>query len=454
MPAAGGPGLTAGAGRLRPRPVLAVPVRAADGRPLLAPLRTALTGTGPAVAPHPAGSPPQPLLTADLTAAEDDPTDPTVAVVGTTGSTGAPRAVLLPASAVRASATATAERLGTSGTWLLAVPAHTVAGVMVCVRSLLAGTEPEVVDLDGGFRPAAFAAAGRRVLRRSAGAVLTSLVPTQLRRLLDATGEDGLAAREVLSRLDAVLVGGAALDGLTRERAVDAGVRVVETYGMTETCGGCVYDGRPLTGVDVALEPGPGDGGRVVVSGTVVARGYRQPTDPAGATADRGDGFAGGPRRFRTGDRGRWVDGRLHVLGRLDDVVVCGGTNVSLDAVARAARGVAGVTDAVAVGVPDEEWGTVVGLVVAAAEGHDRGAGLRAAVAETVRHEVGRAATPRRVLVAGALPLAGVGKPDRAAALGLLLDAPADETAPRAMGDHGSTVGTVPAGVATEGRQP
>ncbi|MFC5380823.1 AMP-binding protein [Aquipuribacter nitratireducens] len=424
------------------RAVLTVPVTGADGRPLLDPLRDALCGAGPAVLPRAGTAPVPPWLIEPLAADEDDPRDPTAALVTTTGSTGAPRAVLLPASALLASAAATHDHLGGSGRWLLAVPAHTVAGVMVLVRSLVAGTTPVALDLTDGFDPARFAAAAETLGGRQRR--YTSLVPTQLRRLLVAPGRAGREARAALVSFDAVLVGGAALDAGTRERAEALGVGVVETYGMTETCGGCVYDGTALPGVRVDVEPPLG---RVVVSGPVVARGYRR--DPAapggdhGAPDAAGGGFGddvvpGGPRCFRTTDRAVVEGGRLRVLGRLDDVVVCGGTNVALDAVAAAARTVPGVTDALAVGLPDDSWGTVVGLVlVPDDDGATREVMPRAVTA--VRDRVGRAATPHRVVLVDALPVAGVGKPDRAAAVRLLAAAgAAPRTTPDAgMGDHG-----------------
>ena len=187
-------------------------------------------------------------------------------LVATSGSTGRPRLVVLPPAALRASAEATAARLGGPGRWLLALPADHVAGVQVVVRALLAGAAPVVQDLRDGFRPDGFAAATARL---GPGRRYTSLVPTQLLRLLDAGG----AALDALLGYDAVLVGGAALDAGLRARAEAAGVRVVATYGMTETAGGCVYDGVPLDGVRIRLD-GPATG-RPIVS---AARRWRPAT--------------------------------------------------------------------------------------------------------------------------------------------------------------------------------
>jgi O-succinylbenzoic acid--CoA ligase len=364
-----------------------------------------------------------------LAECDDDPHDPTAAIVRTSGSTGTPKAVLLQASALLASASAAHDQLGGPGTWVLALPCSSVAGLMVLVRSLVAQTPPEVCDLSQGFVPASFAAAVKRCRspRR-----YTALVPTQLRRLLDADG----TAVEALQALDAVLVGGAALPPRLRERAAQAGVRVVSTYGMTETCGGCVYDGTPLDGVDVRV----GASGRVSLGGPVVARGYL--AEPLSlkdhvshaehvslatlmraeqvGPAERASAFslgADGVRWFTTADAGTWDGQRLDVHGRLDDVVVTGGVNVAPLAVENALQALTGVEQAVVVGVPDEEWGYRVVAAVVAEPG-----GTPPSLSETrehVRHVVGPAAAPRQLIVLSSMPLLATGKPDRGAVLRL-----------------------------------
>jgi O-succinylbenzoic acid--CoA ligase len=379
---------------------------------LLPALRQALSGDGDPVLPHPAGRPPAPELGAGepLGPGEDDEHDPTVVVVPTSGSSGAPKGVLLGAAALLASASATHDRLGGPGRWLLALPPQHVAGVQVLVRSLVARTEPGVLDLADGFTPAGFARAARALTgtRR-----YTALVPTQLVRLLDDRSDgrvdgqvdgqaDGLAE---LARFDAVLVGGSATPSPVLERARAAGVRIVTTYGASETCGGCVYDGVPLDGVRVELEEGTG---RVRLGGPTLARGYRGgDADGAFITDDEG------ARWWRTADAGRWDAGRLRVLGRLDDAVLTGGATVMPAAVEAALLALPGVAEAVVVGVPDDEWGSrVVAAVVPVA-------GAAAPSLDLVRAHVAAAvapyAAPRQLIVLGALPLVGVGKPDRAA---------------------------------------
>jgi o-succinylbenzoate---CoA ligase len=328
----------------------------------------------------------------------------TAVVITTSGSTGEPKLVALSGAALRASARATEARLGGPGRWLLALPAEHVAGVQVIVRALSAGAPPVVMDLRAGFRPDAFAAATATL---GPGRRYTSLVPTQLRRILDAEG----AVVAALRSYAAVLVGGAALDPATRERALNAGVRVVTTYGMSETAGGCVYDGVPLDGVTVELD----EDGRILLGGPTLASGYLHPdgdrADTRGAEGEGtgvGSAFAGG--RFPTGDLGRWRDGRLEVLGRADDVIVTGGEKVAPAAVERVLAAQPGVRAACVVGLPDAEWGQVVAAAVVW-----EGPTSDAALQEAVRIALGRAAVPRQLVAVPELPLRGIGKPDRAA---------------------------------------
>ena len=348
---------------------------------LLPALAAALDG-GPAVVPE---------VAAEVLAAlrPDEPLEhPDVAlVVPTSGSTGEPKGVLLPAAALRASALATAERLGGHAQWLLALPPTHVAGLQVLVRSLLAGTTPVVLPA-GPFEAGAFAAATAALTgpRRC-----VSLVPTQLRRLLEGAGLDALRA------YDAVLLGGAASPAPLLERAREAGVRVVTTYGMSETSGGCVYDGVPLDGVRVSV-----DGGRVRLGGPVVARGYRLRPDLTAAAFD-GDVFT-------TSDLGRLDGPVLTVLGRADDVVVSGGVNVAPLAVEAALERHPGVVEAAVTGVPDEEWGSrVVALVVL------RAPLTLAQAREHVALTLPRAWAPRELREVETLPLLASGKLDRAA---------------------------------------
>jgi O-succinylbenzoic acid--CoA ligase len=358
--------------------------------PLFRALSAALDG-GPTVLPLSAEDPGAPALLAAME--PDSPMEPdTAVIIATSGSTGAPKGVLLSASALTASATATHDRLGGPGHWLLATPAHYIGGLQVLVRSLLAGTTPAVLP-GGGFRAEDFAAAAAPVLAAD-GPRYTALVPTQLTRLLDAGGPGLDAARA----FDAIVVGAAATSSKLRERAAEAGVSIVPAYGMSETASGCVYDGFPLDGVDVDLD----EEGRIRLSGPVLAHGYRlQPELTA-------ESFVDG--RFTTSDQGRiHPDGRVDVLGRIDDVINTGGVKVPASTVERALAAQPGVREACVVGLPDVEWGeAVVAMVVPDGTTPDVDT-LRAAV----RAEVGAAATPKRVEFVTALPLRGPGKIDR-----------------------------------------
>ncbi|HEY5821313.1 MAG TPA: AMP-binding protein [Propionibacteriaceae bacterium] len=345
---------------------------------------------GPAFAPLPPDPAERERVVAMLrpSAAVEEP-DAAV-IVATSGSTGRPKGVVLSRAALLASATATHERLGGPGDWALALPTHYVAGLMVQVRAVAGGTRVHVVRPDLSDLPAA--------LPRLHGRRYLSLVPTQLRRALEIP-----SVATALSDFDAVLLGGAAADPALLEHARDAGVRIVTTYGMSETCGGCVYDGSPLTGVGVEI----GDKGRIVIGGPTVFTGYRQQPELTAATLDGG--------RLVTHDRGRWRGDRLEVLGRVDEVVITGGLNVDLAEVERYARTWPALTggELVVLGRADPEWGTVVVAVSDVEVGLD---GLR----EFLRNALPAYAAPRELIRIDPLPRTSSGKIDREALRSLL----------------------------------
>jgi o-succinylbenzoate---CoA ligase len=329
----------------------------------------------------------------------------TALVVATSGSTGDPKGVLLGHEALRASTEASCARLGCvpGDRWLLALPVHHVAGLQVLARARALGTEA-VLPADASLEALAAADADH-----------VSLVPTQLARLLDA-GAD-------LSRFRTILLGGARPSSTLLGRAVMSGARVVVSYGMTETCGGCVYDGVPLDGVEVDIAGGEGaagggpgggpgggsgggpGGGPVRLRGPMLAAGYRIGGEDRPAVD--ADGW------FTTGDLGRVVDGRLEVLGRADDVVISGGENVPAAAVAARLREHPGVADAAVTSRADPEWGqTVVAVVVARDPVHPPHLDdLR----DHVRATHPPAYAPRHLVVVDELPRDGMGKVPRAA---------------------------------------
>ena len=360
-------------------------------------------------------------------------------ILRTSGSTtGTGRLIAMSAAALVASARATHARLGGPGTWLLPLPAHHVAGLQILIRSLEAGTEPVVVDTSAGFSPTALADAldsARLSTGAAASRLYVSLVPTQLVRVL----QDPVAGR-ALSDADAVLLGGAAADPALLARARTAGVTVVTTYGMSETGGGCVYNGRPLAGVEVAIQDPDAEGaGRILLSGPVLAEGYlrpsgRRPADSPGGRPDDGEGFhrSGGKRILATSDRGRLhPDGRLEVLGRLDDVIITGGVKVEPRRVEEALTAIDGVAEACVVGLPDEKWGSrvVAAAVLEPGRQRDRWPGWDgAALREAVRARLDGAHAPKRVVVLEALPLRPSGKVDRRRVARLLAAAATDVT--------------------------
>jgi acyl-CoA synthetase (AMP-forming)/AMP-acid ligase II len=403
----------------RPLHAVVLPPSAAAG-PFLDAVSAALDGTGPAILPLDPGLPaarlrelldafaPTAIQTPEGTqqgpaarAASPPPSRPglppgTAAVIVTSGSTGPPKGVALSAAALRASAAGSLARIGArpGQRWLCCLPAFHVAGLQVLVRSLLAGTVPlvsERVDADV-IEQVAAAAPGAHV----------SLVPTQLRRLLDA----GAPLRE----LGTILLGGAAPPAGLVDQAVAAGARVVTTYGMSETCGGCVYDGRPLDGVRVRT----GDGGLIQIAGPVLFSGYW----PAGGGARLPGGRPGSEAAaggwFTTSDLGELdAGGRLTVRGRADDVINTGGEKVLPGEVEAVLGTITGVRDVVVVGTPDPEWGELVTAIVVPADPAappDLGR-LRAGA----RDRLPGYAAPRGLVLMPEIPLLASGKPDRRA---------------------------------------
>ena len=393
----------------RPLHALLLPPATAAGR-LLDALAAALDGSGPAILPldprlpaahlgalleaftpaavetpagterwHSAGHGPPPGP-----AGGDGKVPADVAVViATSGSTGEPKGVQLPASALLHSARASLAAIGAGAgeRWLCPLPVSHIAGLGVLVRSLVAGTTPVVTErLDPAGTDLA-----------ALGCAHVSLVPTQLRRLL-AAGADVAALRTIL-------LGGAAIPAWLLASARAAGARVVTTYGMSETCGGCVYDGVPLAGVSVRT----GTGGRIEIAGPTLFSGYR------GRPGLTGRAMAGG--WFVTSDLGSLDDaGRLTVHGRADEMINTGGEKVAPAEVAAALETCPAVREAVVIGEPDEEWGERVTAIVVPADPAappDLGA-LRAAVTRRMPHF----AAPRALVLVAEVPLLASGKPD------------------------------------------
>lgn len=302
------------------------------------------------------------------------------AVVATSGTTGEPKGVELTWAGLQASAGAVSAAVGAgpADRWLCCLPLQGVGGLSVVARSLVSGVPMDVV---GRFDAAAL---------ESPGATLVSLVPTQLSRALGA-GAD-------LARFRRILVGGAPVPDELRRQAEAAGARVTATYGLSETWGGVVHDGRPLSGVQIRL----GSNEEILVRGAVVMRGYRRRPDLTGAVLDA-DGW------LRTGDVGAWTDdGALRVVDRLDDLVITGGVNVSPTEVECVLEAHPAVADVGVAGAPDPEWGQRVVAYVVPADPADPPTltELRAFAAE----RLAPAKLPREVVVVAAVPRTAGGK--------------------------------------------
>jgi O-succinylbenzoic acid--CoA ligase len=329
---------------------------------------------------------PEPVTSALLAEMRPDvPIDDDVAlVIPTSGSTGTPKGAQLSRDALAASARATHERIGREpgDRWLSCLPWQHIGGIQVMLRARLLGIPLVVHERFNVDRVAA------------ADATLTSLVPTQLSRLLDA-GVD-------LSRFRVILLGGAAAPPALLARAAAADAHVVTTYGMSETSGGCVYDGWPLDGVELrtAID------GRIEIRGPMLMSGYRLRPDLDAAVFH--DGW------LVTADIGeRSPDGRWHVVGRADDVIITGGENVSTDAVSAVLAGHPDLTDVAVAGVDDPDWGQRVVAVVVLRD---------PAVVPSLEDLRGwcgdrlpAAARPHGLVVVAAIPRLASGKPDRLA---------------------------------------
>jgi O-succinylbenzoic acid--CoA ligase len=369
---------------------------------LLGPLAAALDGTGPAIAPLDPALPqarlrqlvaelaPDAVVTsggiarADRTApgrARAPGADPgTAVVIVTSGSTGTPKGVELSAAALTHSARASLDRIGAGpgARWLCCLPVTHIAGIQVLVRSLLGGTSPVMCER---LTPE---------VARASGGMYVSVVPTQLRRLLS----DGASLRPFRK----ILLGGAGAPARLLEEAGQAGGSVVTTYGMSETCGGCVYDGAPLDGVRISV-----DDALIRIAGPVLFSGYRLRPDATAAALRDG--------AFTTSDFGSiGPSGLLTVRGRADDVINTGGEKVVGGEVAAALEACSEVRAAVVVGRPDPEWGERVTAVVVPADP------AMPPDLEFLRAHVRRTlpawAAPRELVLVEELPLLPSGKPD------------------------------------------
>lgn len=378
---------------------------------------------------------------------------PIALVVGTSGSTGTPKRTALTARALAASAVATERFFGSNSDaasqWLLALPAHYIAGAQVLARSVLAGTAPVIarsVIEPVHFSPEVLLQA---VERMSSARRFISLVPTQLHKLLESADADphlGAEIHEALGSFTGILLGGAPASADLLAAATALGLNTVTTYGSAETAGGCVYSGSVLPGVRVELVPEegmpavpdiegkPAQVGRIWISGAHLASGY---IGDAARTAEHFFTSADGTRWYRTDDYGllspandpnsaaHGNEQRLQVLGRSDDVLISGGVKISARAVAAVLEEHPAVREACVVGLPDARWGTAIAAAVtlvpsagaAAAPTENRPAlneELSALLRAHCAEKLGAPAAPKQLSILPDFPLTSTGKPDRA----------------------------------------
>ncbi|MFW7396171.1 AMP-binding protein [Rothia mucilaginosa] len=377
----------------------------------------------------------------------DAAAEPIALVVGTSGSTGTPKRTALTARALAASASATERFFGSNSDaasqWLLALPAHYIAGAQVLARSVLAGTAPVIarsVIEPVHFSPEVFLQA---VERMSSARRFISLVPTQLHKLLESADADphlGAEIHEALGSFTGILLGGAPASADLLAAATALGLNTVTTYGSAETAGGCVYSGSVLPGVRVELVPEegmpavpdtggePAQVGRIWISGAHLASGY---IGDAARTAEHFFTAADGTRWYRTDDYGLLApdsnkncsEQRLQVLGRSDDVLISGGVKISARAVAAVLEEHPAVREACVVGLPDARWGTAIAAAVtlvpfAGATPAENSPALNEELCALLRarctEKLGAPAAPKQLSILPDFPLTSTGKPDRA----------------------------------------
>ena len=288
-------------------------------------------------------------------------------VIGTSGSSGAAKEVALTATALISSARASNKFINAKpgDTWSLLLPLTHIAAVNVIVRAIELGTLPmDVRDCEGDYPRADY----------------TSIVPTQLFRALN--GDNRLL--DHLKSAKAVLVGGAALSQSIRNQAELAGIKVITTYGMTETCGGCVYDGELLDGVDVEIR-----GGKIFIRGPILA---------SSISLDAG--------WYETSDLGELENEKLKVIGRADDVIITGGENLSLNAVEASLNSAFPAIEFAAFAVEDPQWGQSLQIAVV-------GSVLDDEINAHLEKDLGAFAKPKGIHRLASLPLLGIGKVDR-----------------------------------------
>lgn len=299
----------------------------------------------------------------------------TSVIVESSGSTGIPKRIQLSAKSLLYSAEQSLKTIGGPGQWLLALPTNFIAGLQVLTRSIISDTQPVLLNTQLPFTAEAFFR-GASLMEGERN--YTSMVPTQLSRLVNVAREDAFGF-SMLRKFDAILLGGQRPDWAVVSELRSMGINIVVSYGMTETAGGCVFDGVALPGVEISL-----DDGRIRIAGPVLAQGLGE--------------------SFLTNDLGEYRDGKLEVLGRMDRVIVSGGKKVSLDRVEQIAAEVVGVQQVVAVSLENQAWGERVGLAYQGSP--------EAEIETLLVSMLGPEAKPIQLMQLSQIPLLASGKPD------------------------------------------
>lgn len=311
--------------------------------------------------------------------------------------------MIIPATALINGAQGTAHHLGGHAQWLLALPTTHIAGIQVLARSLVAGTRPVSVDRTAGFTPTAFL---QGVSRLNHTFTATSLVPTQLDTLL--LDPDHVRRSESIAALrsfNAILLGGAAPTSHLSATITELKLPVTRTYGMSETAGGCVYDGTALPGVTIKLTPDQ----RIMLTGPTLASGY---LDNPAATAAAFPTI-NNTRWHLTNDLGTLTGGRLTITGRIDDIINTGGVKVAPAPIDDALLTVPGVTGACTVATPHPHWGQAVTAVITVCA--DSEIPTLTAIRTELSRSLNAAQLPQRLLITTDFPLGPSGKINRRA---------------------------------------
>ena len=285
-------------------------------------------------------------------------------VISTTGSSGVVKAVEISPAALIASAKAAHKFLGAKegDTWSLLLPTNHIAGINVLARSIILNSELKNQDEVADY---------------------TSIVPTQLHKALR---EDSKLLSH-LKNCKAVLVGGARLPESLQNEAKSAGINIVTTYGATETCGGCVYNGTSLDGVQIQI-----------VSGLIEIK-----------IAEMNSG-----QWIKTNDLGEIKDGKLKVLGRADDVIISGGENISLQKLESFLETTYPGQNFLALAIPDDKWGQALALMSDQEFPEN--------IADSILSALGKLYIPKSLKTVKEIPTIGIGKFDRNGASKLFLN--------------------------------